>query len=481
MFAWLLALTLVPLTSIEAQEGSEAEPAEEQKSLTPEDYELMKVFVDSFEQIRRNYVREVSGRELIDAAIRGMLGDLDRYSNYISPEDRKRFEEDVEQEFGGIGIKVTPELVVMTPLPGTPAYKAGVLTGDRIVKINGTPTSEFPKGRELENAIKMLKGKPGVKVSISVEREGAEDPIKIEIERAIIRVATVLGDKYDDNNEWDFMLDEENKIGYIRLTQFSRRSNNELVLAMERLKSQGMKGLILDLRFNPGGLLSQAIEISDMFVEEGRIVSTQGRYEQQFKKWDAHKSGTYSDFPMAILVNRFSASASEIVSACLQDHKRAIIVGERTWGKGSVQNVINLEEGGSALKLTTASYHRPSGVSIHRQEGATEKDVWGVMPDDEFKLKLNVKELRDLSEWRRKRDVIGPPESEFVDRQRDLAIKGILAKLNGEDAADEEKDEKAEDKDDSEKKAADIRKLRDLKDAAFVPKRAIPLPAQSAS
>jgi carboxyl-terminal processing protease len=271
------------------------------------------------------------------------------------------------------------------------------------------------------------------------------------MKREMIQVATVLGDKYKDNAEWDFLIDEKDKIGYIRLTHFSRRSGDELLDALRALQKDGMKGLVLDLRFNPGGLLSQAIQICDFFVEEGRIVSTKGRNTDE-RVWDAHKGGTFSGFPMVVLVNRYSASASEIVSACLQDHKRAKVVGERTWGKGSVQNVIELEGGASALKLTTASYHRPSGKNIHRFPNAKDTDDWGVMPDEGFKVEFNDKQLSEYVDYRRDRDVLGedgPPKSEFKDIQLAKALEYLKQELSGNkpqttEKTEDNKDEKAE-------------------------------------
>lgn len=396
------------------------------------DYELFKLFVDSFEQIDRNYVKEVDRRELMEAAIKGMLGKLDPYSNYISPESMRAFNDTVEQQFGGVGIQVTMEqqrLTVATPLPGAPAYKAGVQSGDVIAEIEGNST----EGITMDEAVDLLRGKPGDPVKIKVLRSGSPDLIEITIVRDIIRVATVLGINYNDDGSWNFMLDPEQKIGYVRLTSFSRNSGKELSDALETLTKAGMKGLILDLRFNPGGLLSVATEISDLFVEEGKIVSTKGRNTEE-RVYSAKQPGTLTDFPIAVLVNRYSASASEIVSACLQDHKRAVVVGERTWGKGSVQNVINLEDDESALKLTTASYHRPSGKNIHRFPNAKPEDEWGVMPDEDFKIRLDTQELRDLQTSFVQRDKFPQDDTEkmnFVDRQQNRAIEYLVAKIAG--------------------------------------------------
>lgn len=412
-----------------------AEPARAEEPAKNEDYyELMQVFVDTFEQIDRNYVKDVDRKKLMEAAIKGMLEELDPYSSYIDPESLTRFNQDVEQEFGGIGIQVqidpeTKRITVISPLPGTPAYKAGVKAGDVLMEIEGKSTENF----QIDDAVKLLKGPAGGEVSIGVMHQGENEIKHLKMQRELIQVATVLGDRYKDNAEWDFLLDPKDKIGYIRLTHFSRRSGDELLEALRTLQKDGMKGLVLDLRFNPGGLLSQAIQICDFFIEEGRIVSTKGRNTDE-RVWDAHKGGTFSGFPMVVLVNRYSASASEIVSACLQDHNRAKIVGERTWGKGSVQNVIELEGGASALKLTTASYHRPSGKNIHRFPDAKETDDWGVMPDEGFKVEFNNKQLRDYLDYRRDRDVLGqngPPESKFEDTQLAKALEYLRKELSG--------------------------------------------------
>ncbi len=397
-----------------------------------EDYELMRLFADTFEQIERNYVKDVDRRQLIQAAIRGMVTQLDPYSNYISPEELKRFNQEVEQEFGGIGVQmdsIAPPLRVMSPLPGTPAYKAGLKTGDLFMEIDGKSTQGFT----LNDAIRLLQGKPGTDVTIGVQHAGSDTVEQIKITRALIQVATVLGDTHKADDSWNFFVDADNKLAYIRLTQFGRRSADELQEALESLKEAGMKGLVLDLRFNPGGLLGQATKIADLFLESGTIVSVKGRNTDN-RVWSAEKEGTFSGFPMAVLINRGSASASEIVSAALQDHKRAVIVGERSWGKGSVQNVIELEGGSSALKLTTAQYLRPSGRNIHKFPGAKDDEEWGVGPDPDHKLELSLKELQEYSDYRRQRDIIGgnPAKSEFKDRQLDHALAYLKSELAGQ-------------------------------------------------
>jgi carboxyl-terminal processing protease len=377
---------------------------DEEAAKDEEYYELYKVFSETMFQVESNYVKKVDRRKLMEAAIRGLLDELDPYSNYIGPKEIERFKSSVESQFGGIGIQISHDngdLRVLSPLVGSPAYLAGLEAGDHIVEVDGKTT----EGITLDEAVKKLKGEPGTKVKLTVVHTRSRKREVLTIERKVIEVETVLGDKRGNDDRWDFMLDPEKKIGYIRLTSFSRDTAEDLENALASLKKQGLKGLVLDLRFNPGGLLKSAIDISDMFVSEGKIVSTKGRNTVE-RPVNARKAGTYEGFPVAVIVNRYSASASEIVSACLQDHKRAVVVGERTWGKGSVQNVIDLEDGASALKLTTAAYIRPNGHNIHRFPDSKETDEWGVMPDKGFELKLGDSELGELVRVRRDRDLL---------------------------------------------------------------------------
>ncbi|MDE2506232.1 MAG: S41 family peptidase, partial [Planctomycetota bacterium] len=222
---------------------------------------------------------------------------------------------------------------------------------------------------------------------------------------AIIDVPSVLGDHRKPDDHWDFMLDRDKKIGYIRISSFIQNTTQELKAALDELKQEGMKGLVLDLRDDPGGLLSAAVEVSDLFLEEGKIVSTKGRNSPE-RIFSAHKDGTYTDFPMVVMVNESTASAAEIVSAALQDHKRAAIVGQRSFGKGSVQNILDLEDGKSVLKLTIATYWRPSGKNIHRFKNAKESDEWGVSPDKGLEVKLTPKEHLDWALARQRRDMV---------------------------------------------------------------------------
>jgi carboxyl-terminal processing protease len=252
----------------------------------------------------------------------------------------------------------------------------------------------------------------------------------VTLAREIIHLETVMGARRNADDTWNFFLDDSSKIGYIRVTSFSRETAGQVRSALEQLQTGSVKGLILDLRFDPGGLLTSAIDICDMFISQGRIVSTAGRNSPE-RVWDAHGPGTFEGFAMAILVNRYSASASEIVSACLQDHNRAVIIGERTWGKGSVQNVIELEGGRSALKLTTAGYLRPSGKNIHRTEGSSDGDEWGVVPNDGFALQLSDEEMAGLLEHRRRTDMtnglLAPAAAADLPQREDLAPPSVVA------------------------------------------------------
>lgn len=412
--------------------STEAAPNAPRRADDVEFFELLRLFSDTLDEIDRNYVKEVSRRELMEAAIRGMLSKLDQHSNYIPPEEMDGFRGGLENEFGGIGIQVAIEsgrLTVMSPLVGTPAYRAGIQAGDWISEIEGQST----RGLSIDDAIKKMKGRLGTEVRITVRRPADDSTRQLTLQRETIKVETVLGERRTSADAWDYWLDSESQLGYIRVTSFGRQTAADLARTVKQLADQKMRGLILDLRFNPGGLLSAAIEISDLFVADGKIVSTAGRNVPE-RVVRAEKEGTYEGFPIVVLVNRYSASASEIVAACLQDHQRAVVIGERSWGKGSVQNIVELERGKSAIKLTTATYLRPSGKNIHRLEGAKDEDEWGVRPNDGFEIKLDADELSELIRDRRERDVVRPKgaeplKSEFVDRQLRRGVEYLKQRL----------------------------------------------------
>jgi carboxyl-terminal processing protease len=396
---------LIGAFSLFCLRNSEARPRDEMM-------ELYGVFVDAVEQVEANYVRKVDRKELIESALRGMLMNLDPHSAYFTDADWKRFKKQVDGTFTGIGISVevdedTGRLKVLAPLPGSPAYAAGVLPGDVIVEVDGHPT----EGMTRDKAVEAMQGRPGTQIKMSVIHEGAAKPEAMTLTRAVIEVPSILGDDRKPDNSWDFMLDKDKKIGYVRLTNFTPATTEELKNALEDLKTAGMKGLILDLRDDPGGLLSTAVEVADVFLEDGVIVSTKGRNQRE-KAYEATREGTFelpgagAKFPMAILINQGSASASEIVAASLQDHGRAVVVGHRSFGKGSVQHTVPLDNGDSILKLTVATYWRPSGKNIHRFKDAKDSDEWGVSPNPGMEVNLSDREYFELIENRRDRDAL---------------------------------------------------------------------------
>ena len=369
--------------------------------------ELYGLFVDAVEQVQQNYVRPVSRKELLESALRGMLQDLDPHSVYINTAQYKTFKRKIEGRFGGLGITVgydtdANRLKVLAPMVGTPAYAAGVLAGDIILDIDGKST----EGLTTDKAVEVLQGQPGTPVKLHVLHEGNDKAETISVTRAIIDVPTVLGDLRKADDHPDFLVDRAKKIGYIRITEFLQNTAADVKTALDELKEQGVKGLILDLRGDPGGLLSSAVEVSDLFLDKGTIVSTRGRNTID-KTYEAHKDGDFPDVPMIVLVNENSASASEIVAAALQDHKRAQVVGQRSYGKGSVQNILDLEDGNSVLKLTVATYWRPSGKNIHRFKDAKDTDEWGVSPDPGLEVKLTPAEHFAWAIARRDRDLLG--------------------------------------------------------------------------
>ena len=390
--AWLLGV--VALTLLGAAVLYSAPTKEKDK-----DYEMVRLMVDTLHEVRERYVTPIDEereRQLVADMLKGGLERLDPHSTYIDPEEYKAFSRQSKGKFGGIGVHVSADpqtrnqLTVISPMPGTPAYKAGVLAGDVILKIDGKPTDRMHLGE----AVDMIQGDPGQPITLTVRHEGAAEPVDLTMMREEIHVPSVLGDlrKPDDPEHWDFMLDKTNKIGYIRISNFGETTAEETKQAVAELEAQGVRGLVIDLRNNPGGLLHAAVDICDLFLTEGVIVTTKGRNNKD-EAYEAKPEGTLllpaEKHPMAVLVNKYSASASEIVSACLQDHGRAVVVGERSYGKGSVQNIIPMEHGASALKLTTASYWRPSGKNIHRfadrkafEAAGIDPDEWGVRPND---------------------------------------------------------------------------------------------------
>ena len=333
-------------------------------------YKKLDLFSDVLETLNNEYVDQVDENKVLDAAINGMLQSLDPYSSYMSPENFRNMNAETKGEFGGLGIEITMQaglVKVISPIEGTPADKAGIKAGDFIIRINDAQV----KGLNLFEAVSMMRGKVGTKINLVIRRENVDDELKFTLTRAIIKIREVSAEV------------KLNSIGYIRLRAFNQKSHNQLKEKIKSFKSKRLNGYILDLRNNPGGLLSQAIKISDMFLDSGEIVSTRGRDKTDIKIFNAKKGDMIDGLPLIVLINKGSASASEIVSGALKDHKRAIILGETSFGKGSVQSIIPLTNRG-ALRLTTAKYYLPSGSSISEV---------GVSPD------ITVKE-KDKKEFR---------------------------------------------------------------------------------
>lgn len=289
-------------------------------------------------------------------------------------------------------------LRVISPIVGTPAYAAGIVAGDVVLEVDGKAT----KNLSIDDATNLMKGRSGTEVRLKVFHPLHGTTEDVVLVRQAIKIETVLGDLRNPDDSWQFMYDTKAKIAYVRVISFGRETADDLRAVLEHLTNQSMRGLVLDLRFNPGGLLKSAIEVSDLFLSSGTIVGTDGRNIKP-RTWSAMKPNTFDGFPMTVLVNRYSASASEIVAAALQDHKRAIVVGEQTYGKASVQNIVELEGGKSALKITTGSYERPSGKPIHRFPNATE---WGVQPREAYRVTLSDFELSQIMRRRRERDLV---------------------------------------------------------------------------
>ena len=355
---------------------------------------------DAIAMIDAYYVDPVDADQLVVSALNGMTESLDDHSEFIAEQNYQAFQDSIQQEFAGIGIYVEqPEpdqpVRVITPLVGSPALAAGLLPGDRILRVENENVSSMP----LADVSQRLKGPIGTEITIGIQRES--DTLDIRVKRDRIEIDSVIGDHRNQDNEWIYRLSQRPDVAYLRLTSFGDRTVKETRDALASLE-QDYKGLILDLRGNGGGLLHAAVEISDMFLSNGRIVSTRTRGGVLEDQFDATE-GTLVDpnIPIAILIDQDSASASEIVAACLQDHGRAVIVGKRSFGKGTVQNILPLQYGRSALRLTVARYYRPNGENIHRKRDASEDERWGVLPDTGFEVALDATKIEALAErWR---------------------------------------------------------------------------------
>jgi carboxyl-terminal processing protease len=359
---FLVLVGLIAGLSISIGSGVFAE--RETKPVSGLPVEELRTFSDVFGRIKNDYVEDVEDSEMLNNAIRGMLSGLDPHSSYLDQEQFKELQVGTSGQFGGLGIEVGMEdgfVKVIAPIDDTPAQRAGIEAGDLIIRLDDTPV----KGLTLNDAVKIMRGKPGTVLRLTVVREGVDQPLKIDIKRAIIKVKSVKSRMLEDG------------FGYVRISQFQSKTAENMVDAIEALKKESdgaLKGMVLDLRNNPGGVLNGAVAVSDAFLKKGLIVYTEGRVSDSKLRFNATPDDILNTAPMIILVNQGSASASEIVSGALQDHHRAIVVGTPTFGKGSVQTILPLSNG-TAVKLTTARYYTPSGRSIQAE---------GIKPDIEL-------------------------------------------------------------------------------------------------
>ena len=340
--AFAAGVVVGPIVAAWAQEGGRAET-----------YRLLNLFGDVFERVRAEYVEPVNDRDAIENAIQGMLSSLDPHSSYLNQRSFRDMQTQTRGEFGGLGIEVTQEggyIKVISPIDETPAARAGVKPGDFITHLNGTSV----QGLTLQEAVEQMRGQRGTQIKLTIRRQGAERPLELTLTRDVIRPQVVR-----------FRLEEGN-LGYVRITSFNEQTEAGLRRALQQLKQQaqgGLKGLVLDLRNNPGGLLDQAVQVTDDFLTQGEIVSTRARRQEDAQRWNAKPGDIADGLPIVVLINGGSASASEIVAGALQDHRRAVVLGVKSFGKGSVQTVMPIP-GNGAIRLTTARYYTPSGRSI---------------------------------------------------------------------------------------------------------------------
>jgi carboxyl-terminal processing protease len=378
-------------------------------------YRKLNIFTRVLSYVENNYVEYVDDTKLIYGAIKGMMDTLDPHSSFMPPDQYNQMKVDTQGEFGGIGIEVelrNQQITVVTPLEGTPAQKAGIRPGDIIWSIDGTST----RGMKLHQAISAMRGPRGTRIKFGVQRPGVKELLTFEIVRDLIKIVSVSSRMLGAN------------IGYIQLKKFQEQTDQQVKKSLEKmLHEQPLKGLILDLRNNPGGLLDQAVRVADLFITKGIIVSTQGKRGKTMDQEKAHANGTFTGFPMICLVNEGSASAAEIVAGALQDHKRAVILGTQSFGKGSVQTIIDLDDG-SGLKLTIARYYTPNGHAI--QERGIEPDII-VQERAPAVVEKKVKREKDLE--RHLPHEPEPQKSSNILRLKDFQLQSAIDYLRAAD------------------------------------------------
>ena len=365
--AWLVSIVVIAMLAFQLP-GTLAH--------RDDDYAFVKTLIDIHRQIDNNYVEPVDEEKLQLGSINGMMGELDPYSIYVPAKQEKEFENMLEGSFEGVGIELSQQengdIQVVSPIPDSPALKAGVMAGDIILKVNGTDI----KGEKISDVQKLIKGPLGSEVKLTVRHlDGREVPLTMQRQQIVL--PTIMGYRRDPGDNWDFWVSKNPRVAYVRLTQFTSDTLKELKKAMDQLLPDGMQGLILDLRFNPGGRLDQAKDVVNLYISHGTIVRTKGLHRAEEVATASPEKALPRQFPMVVLVNEHSASAAEIVAGSLKDNQRALIIGTRTFGKGSVQEIIPMQEDGGELKLTVAYYYLPSGRLVHRKKGATD---WGVDP-----------------------------------------------------------------------------------------------------
>ncbi len=391
--------------------------------------------------IEENFVDPVDPQGLFENAMRAVAKDLDEHSEYIPAQRYKEFHSMIEQKFGGIGIQIegppsVPRLTVVAPIPKTPAFLAGIQAGDTILEIDGQST----EGMASSDSLELMRGELGTSVELLVQRMDSSERVRLKMIRANIEVDSVYGDRIRADSTWDFFLEEDPRIAYIRVAMFGERTKQEFKAALQQVRSKA-KALVIDLRFNPGGILPAAVDMCDMLVDEGVIVRTIGRnplYDTSLKA----KSTLVLDqkIPVFVLINGESASASEIMAGCLQDLGRAKIAGSRSYGKGTVQQIFEMGGNRNALKFTTARFHRPSYKNIHRLPKMTEADEWGIRPNSELEFPLS--ELQQIYLNRRwhyrgdprhmSRDERAPEPPFAADPQLELVVSYIQRNVFGE-------------------------------------------------